>query len=140
MNKFIRITFSMGYRDSVREIMAENDILSLNQLFFKEIAMIQQKLENNCLPKHFDNLYEGLKRTTTMVTRSHAKYNPSFCRAIYTRQNITHTGPKIWNSIPKGVKFDENDDICSLSSVKSFKSKIHTFCIENVSFYANNES
>ena len=136
MNKFMRIVFSMGFRDSVRETMAENEVLSLNQLFEKEIAIFQHKFESRNLPKHFDSLYEGIQRTTSMVTRSHASHNPTLCKTEYTKQNITHMGPKIWNSIPQNIKCDISNESITLSSVKYFKNKIKKYCIENISFYA----
>ena len=138
INKFMRIIYSMGYRESVRAIMAENKILSLNQLFTKEIAIVQQKLESDCLPKHFKDLYANLQNNSSIVTRSRSTYNPSFCRSLYFRQNITHIGPKIWNNVPERTRFDFSNDTVVLYDIKKFKTVIHEYCTSSVPFYENN--
>ena len=123
INKFMRIIFRKGYRDSVRSIMKDNCFLGLYQLFNKEMSLIQHKLECNLLPIHFKDLFEKFKINHSIVTRSRLTYNPSFCRSVYLQQNIPHVGPKIWNSIPEEVRFDIKEGHNELFDIKVFKKK-----------------
>ena len=98
--------YSLGYSDSVRDVMKNENLLSVNQLFQKETATLFHKLEKRELPSPFANLFNTQKKKKIkMVTRSSSIFYPRFCYNTVFKQSLTHTGVNVWNNIPMKYKY-----------------------------------
>ena len=49
-NKFIRLIFKLNYRESVKNTMQQNHILTINQLFETELACFMHRYDHGKLP------------------------------------------------------------------------------------------
>ena len=56
-------------RDSVKTLMKENEIMSVNQIFHSEIAKIMLRVDLSIIPARFIDIFDSQSRTVTMVTR-----------------------------------------------------------------------
>ena len=56
VNKFIRITFGLNARDSVKDVIQKHSIFSINQLKELETASFMYKYLHGDLPETFKNL------------------------------------------------------------------------------------
>ena len=62
--------FSMGRPDSVKNVMIENNIPSVNQIYNLEVGKLMQKLALGTIPPPFIDMFESQIRESSMVTRS----------------------------------------------------------------------
>ena len=69
-NKFLRIIFHLKSRDSVRDLMKENKLLSVNQIYHLEVAKVMQKYSLKTIPAPFFDIFERQIRTSQTRTRS----------------------------------------------------------------------
>ena len=69
-NKFLRIIFFLKPRDSVREIMKENKLFSVNQIYNLELAKLMQKHALGTLPAPFSDMFRDQMRQTHIQSRS----------------------------------------------------------------------
>ena len=116
-NKFLRIIFHLKPRDSVREIMKENKLLSVNQIYELEISKIMQKLALGVIPTPFQNIFRDQVRVSgTTTTRSATIFNQGSSHTQKCAQSIRCTGPKIWNRIPQDVRYESTADETSSSA------------------------
>ena len=104
-NKFLRIIFFLKPRDSVREIMKENNLLSVNQIYFVELAKLMHKHALGTLPPPLTRIFLGQTRQTQMVSRAATQIVQPPSRFSKCEQAVRCTGPKIWNSIPNNIKY-----------------------------------
>ena len=143
-NKFLRMIFYMNYCESVKPLMTENKILSVNQIHFTEVAKIMNRVMLGTIPVPFIDVFDNQIRTSTMVTRHASMYYQRTTTLQKCKQAISYTGPFVWNSIPVDVKHDSEvgnssdsdlvDYICSKSTLKRFTRRIKKYALENVAF------
>ena len=69
-NKFVKMIFSMGRRDSAKNVMIENNIPSVNQIYNLEVGKLMQKLALGIIPPPFIDMFGSQIRESSMVTRS----------------------------------------------------------------------
>ena len=101
-NKFIRLIFKLGLRESVKDSKQQLGILTINQLTELETA---NKYLHNKLPIVFNELLDkNTSSEKTHDTRSQSKLFPLFRRIELTKQSIKYSGPRTWNAIPISVK------------------------------------
>jgi len=85
-NKFIRMIYNLNSRVSVKEIIKENGLLTIDDL---ETACFMHKYENGSLPPAFLNFFEAnrtnsrknmFNKYSPRQTRSQSNLFPSYCR------------------------------------------------------------
>ena len=103
-NKFLRLIFSLDNRASVRNIMKERNILSVNQLFHVEVSKIMQRVALKTIPLPFQCIFENQMRGTLMQTRSSSSFFQTHSYSTKCKQAIRVIGPVIWNKIPENIK------------------------------------
>ena len=130
-NNLVRLIHSLPSRQSVRVVMKDNNLLSLNQIYHIEIAKLYHKLENGTIPECFKQLFENQNRATGVNTRSHSNYFQPFCRINLTQQAFNVQGPKIWNAIPIDIKMDSNGQ-CLEEVI--FKKNIKEYAINHIDY------
>ena len=69
-NKFLRLIFYLKPKDSVRSIMKENNLMSVNQIYHLEVSKIMQRVVLEVAPKPITLLFENEVRTHSTRTRS----------------------------------------------------------------------
>ena len=151
-NKFLRMIYFMSNRESVKPLMNENKILSVNQIFHLEIAKIMQRVTLKTIPVPFTDIFQNQLRTTTMVTRCSSNFFQLFTSFQKCQQSISYTGPKIWNALPLDIKGSpemdtpnqqdnpsiDNDSLFSPSItpfMKQFKNRMKKFALESLDFF-----
>ena len=130
-NNFVRLINSLHNRQSVREIMKDSNLLSINQIYHSEISKLYHKLENGTIPNCFTELFENQTRESTIRTRSRSTHFQPYRRIRLTQQAFNFQGPKIWNSIPSTIKID--DENCPLEN-SLFAKNIKEYVINNIDF------
>ena len=130
-NKFLRMIFFLKPRESVRSIMKENNLLSVNQIYQIEIAKLMHRVNLNSIPSPF----HGQIRTD-ISAKSGSRIIQGHTSTAKCGQSIRCTGPKIWNALPRSLRFLSPDEIDNLTPVQMnvFKTKIKTYSIENIDF------
>ena len=105
-NKFIRIIYNLHYRDSVTNIMQENNIMTIDQLSNLEMACFMHKYTKNKLPNSFNNYFSKnlLNGNNKSITRTQSQFFPLYCRLELTKQSLKYKGPFTWNKIPLDIK------------------------------------
>ena len=137
-NKFLRLIFFLKPRDSVRQLMKENKLLSVNQIYNIELAKIMQKHTLGSLPESFTPIFKDQTRLTQMQSRSAINIIPASTRFIKCEQAIRCTGPKAWNCLPNDLKFSLSDD-SSLNPIeplplRPFVTKLKSYALTSVDF------
>ena len=132
--------FYLKRRESVKNIMAENKILSVNQIFHLEIAKTMQTLGLKTIPSPFMEMFNTQVRTTTMVSRSSSDYFPLFTKHSKCQQSIRYIGPLVWNDVPESVKLSlgEADDGSTnnrLLSSNTFAKRMKRHALQQIDFH-----
>ena len=137
-NKFLRVIFFLKPRESVRPIMKEHNILSVNQIFHLEVSKIMQKHSLKSIPAPFLKIFQARTRTSSTSTRSGTSVIPAPSSTLKCAQSIRCIGPKIWNNVPKEIRFmpTNNTDLSNLlpHPLKSFVLKMKGHAIQNIDF------
>ena len=111
-NKFLRIIFYLKPRDSVREIMKENNLLSVNQIFNLEVSKLMQKVALGTATPAFLTLFRNQKKKNEINSKSITNFTQGVPGSTKCGQSISFLGPQIWNLLPSVVKkkgaYDEN--------------------------------
>ena len=110
LHKFLRIIFHLKPRDSVRNLMKENNLPSVNQIYHFEIAKLMQKHALDTVPSPIGDIFDSQSRTSAVQTRSNIFINPGQSRTLKCEQSIRCTAPKVWNSLPNDLKFRTNSN------------------------------
>ena len=109
-NKFIRMIYNLDNRTSVKAVMQQNGILSIDQLLKLETACFMFKYIKDLLPLAFSNLLREnlIQQNTSLLsprrTRSNSKFFPTYCRTNVTKQSLKFKGPAVWGTIPSQIK------------------------------------
>ena len=103
-NKFLRIIFSIKYKDSVQQIMKDNNLLSVNQIYHVEIAKIMHKVALGSGPIAFRSLLQKQMKTAEIGSGRISNYIQGTSKAVKCSESIRCTGPLIWNMLPSSVK------------------------------------
>ena len=121
--------YDVDSRESVREVMKENNLLSIYQINFIELAIIMYKISSNTYPTTLGTLLKTSAHH--MVTRNRSKFVQSYHRLSTTQCSLSFIGPKVWNLIPLNLKHDVETSNYELLSLKKFTKNITTFVTEN---------
>ena len=136
-NKFLRIIFHLKPRDSVRTLMKENNLPSVNQIFHFEIAKLMQKNSLSTIPSPIKDIFNHQVRAANIRTRSNVSINPGLFRTKKFEQSIRFTGPKVWNELPNELRFFSNSSPNSRNIPLPFfvfRQKMKSFVLTNVAF------
>ena len=141
-NKFLRMICYKNYRESVKPLMRELKMLSVNQIHHLEVAKIMAKVKLGMIPEPFSDILENQTRLSTIVTRRASTYYQRLTTLEKCKQAISYFGPFVWNSIPVDIKSEQNlftvsnsldfDD--KKSSLKKFSKRMKRYALENVIF------
>ena len=138
-NKFLRIIFHLKSRDSVRDLMKENKLLSVNQIYHLEVAKVMQKYSLKTIPAPFFDIFERQIRTSQTRTRSGSTVVRAPSSTQKCAQSIRCIGPQIWNALPNSIRFlpSENNDLSNHLPLplKQFIPGMKKYAIENVPFH-----
>ena len=145
-NKFLRMIYFLKKRESVKVLMKENKIMSVNQIFHSEIAKIMKRIDLTSIPVPFIDIFHNQIRTSTMVTRCSSNLFQLFTPFQKCKQSISYTGPSIWNSLPvelKGITTSDeisntntsenNDTNCKLL-ISKFMNEMKMFALDKINF------
>jgi len=108
VNKFFRLIFKLKPRDSVKQILRQNNVVTIIQLRKFEIACFMHKYFHKRLPSACKNMLEDNFLTSTSRTRRKSKIFPAFCRINTTMQSIKYKGPLTRNKIPVNIRDTES--------------------------------
>ena len=137
-NKFLRVIFFLKPRESVRAIMKEHNILSVNQIFHLEVSKIMQKHALNSIPSPFLKIFQARIRTSSTSTRSGTTITPAPSSTLKCAQSIRCSGPKIWNNVPKNIRYAPTNslDFSNLNPnpLTVFVPKMKEHAIQNIDF------
>ena len=125
-NKFIRLINGLNFRDSVKQVMVQSHLLSVEQTLEFEIACFMKRYNKSLLPPCFDDFFQtnsinSSAKNITRSTRSSSNLLPKFCRINVTKQSMKYKGPLIWNKIPLDIK--------RLKSYRNFRKHIRSHII-----------
>ena len=139
-NKFLRLIFHLKPRDSVRSLMKENKLLSVNQIYHVEVSKIMQRHALGDIPSPFTDMLKGQIRLTEMRTRSDNIIVQGASRTNKYAQSIRCSGPLIFNNIPSHVKYhcDQSSENVIVTnyplSFPAFKCKMKQFALSDIDF------
>ena len=105
-NKFIRMIYGIHYKDSEKNAMCINGLMTVEQIEQLETACCMFKYSKNLLPNSFANFFSNnlVDLNNKIKTRSNSAYSLSFCRLTVTQQCLKYRGPVVWNKIPLKIK------------------------------------
>ena len=103
-NKFLRLIYFLNPRDSVENLMKDNNILSVNQMYTFEVAKNMQRLALKDVPNSFLSIFDPQFRIPNMSLRSTSNYLPAPSSSDKAQQCIRFTGPNIWNKLPVHIR------------------------------------
>ena len=131
--------FHLKPRDSVRELMKEHKLLSVNQIYHLEVSKIMQKYSLKSIPAPFYDIFENQTRTSRTRTRSASSVVRAASSTSKCAQSIRCTGPLIWNALPNDIRFaqSQNGELSAHRPLplKTFIAGMKRYAIDNVSFH-----
>ena len=135
-NKFLRMIFYLKPRDSVRNLMKENKLLSVNQIYHFETAKLMHRFTISSIPKPLHDIFVSQTRPSNTGTRGASSILPPPSRTVKCTQTIRSSAPKIWNDLPKEVKFVETVSFSNIItySIKCFITKMKAHALNNIDF------
>ena len=140
-NKFIRMVFFKKPWESVRELLKEQNILSVNQIYNVEILKLMQRVHLGDAPDSISSIFDTQRREVNVQTRSHSLFFQSSTISAKAKQSISFVGPLIWNKVPVDVKkyslIDEEGNVLSTEfiTLKRFKVNIKKYALSNVEYF-----
>ena len=146
-NKFLRVIFFLRRRDSVRAIMKEKKLLSVNQIYHVEISKIMQKIALGTGPTAFQNLFQNQIKVSEIGSGTISNFIRGASKSVNCAQSIRCTGPQIWNALPNSVKkkeatsapFPQSTILGEPLPFCSFIQKLKTHALEKIDFYEKNK-
>ena len=98
-NKFIRLTLKLSRNEDVLPLMKQHNLLTINDIFKYEMAVLMFRFHNCTLPSAFDPIF--LSKSTSITTRSNSRVIPISCRSTVSQQSFRYS-----ISVPKhGIIF-----------------------------------
>ena len=113
-NKFIRLTLGISRNEDVLPLMKQHNLLTINDIFKYEMAVLMFRFHNRTLPSAFDPIFQS--KSTSITTRSNSRVIPISCRSTVSQQSIRYIGPKTWNNIPLPIRASK--------TIAAFKKKL----------------
>ena len=106
-NKAVGAVVGAHYHDSAKPILANLQILQIDDLFKFEIAIFVFKWNRNSVLISFSNFFKKTSDVSKRITRQSSKssnlYIPRY-RSNRLQRSIKYQGVKVWNSIPESIK------------------------------------
>ena len=121
-NKFIRMACNLRHYRDVTDVRKTHQLLTINQLLTKEIAVFMFKQSSGKNPDVFRNVF--VKSISQYNTRNRSKLIPKLCSSSLCQQSISYQGPAIWSKLPI---FFKNEKI----SVVTFSAKLRNYLCTN---------
>ena len=113
-NKFFRVIYHLDDRDSVSNLLKENSILRINQIYDLEVGKLMYRASTNTLPNSLQDVFYRTRRGNFPI-----RYSPN----LTMKKSISHAGPKIWKCL--------TDDCRTAVSKKEFKARTKAFLLAN---------
>ena len=113
-NKFFRAIYYLDNRDSVSNLLKENNVLSINQVYDLEMAKLMYRASICVLPDSLQNVFYHNHRGSFPIRYS---TNETMMKSI------SHAGPKIWRQL--------SDDCKGATSIDEFKARTKVFLLNN---------
>ena len=85
-NKFIRLVFGLKKRDSVKNVMKQNGLLTIEQVYHVELAIFMYKTVKKLHPVAILNLFQ--LKSSLVSTRSNSLYISPVYRLTMCQQSI----------------------------------------------------
>ena len=114
--------FNLKYREHTELFFSEYRLLNVNQLYIYEICLFMYKYCNKCLPDLFNNMFNVMHNVHKYQTRNKFKLVIPYCRTDLRKRTIIYNGAFYYNNLIM--------DICSLSSIATFKKTVRSLIIE----------
>ena len=111
-NKFFRTIYHLDNRASVTNLFKENNVLTTYQVYDFEIAKVMHRASIGVLPEALQSLFYRSRRGSFPIRYSTNQF---------MKKNISHAGPKIWQSLPANCK--------DAASKNEFKCRAKTFLL-----------
>ena len=96
---------------SYNTLLGMANLCTLQNRRLQDMATLMYKVKNNICPKYIADLFR--RSDTKYALRNKEFVIPRFNTATYGKHSIRHTGPKLWNIVPKNIR-----DLPTLSSFK----------------------
>ena len=80
---------------NLRQAMISNQILSVDQILFQEIAMTMYKIHNGSFPRCINEFF--IETPHPMSTRSNRSLNLENPRIQLTKQSLNYKGNLVWS-------------------------------------------
>ena len=100
----VRTIAGAPYNETTNPLFHQLHLLKLDDIYKTEVAKIVFKYQNNCLPSPLMKLFYLKSEVNTRVTVQCNDLYPKRCRTTLATQQISSTGPKIWNSLPLNLR------------------------------------
>ena len=150
-NKFLRMIFFLDWDDSVRNLMKEHKLLSVNQIFHLEISKIMQRVVLQTIPSPFTRVFENQYGPSSIYNRSSSAISRCSARNNKSMQALRYAGPLAWNAIPLSVKktpASNADQILTDQQVlkydtlplKAFVKNMKAHALFNIEFYPSSKT
>ena len=120
-NKFIRMACNLRHYRDVTDVRKTHQLLTINQLLTKEIAVFMFKQNSGKNPDVFRNVF--VKSISQYNTRNRFKLIPKPCSSSLCQQSISYQGPAIWSKLP--IFFKNEKNVCCHIQRKVAKLLVH---------------
>ena len=128
--RFLKMTLPHANSNNIHDMMAINQIMTVDQILFYEIAIIMFKIHNDIFPECFKSFF--VPTMHQMTTRSRRCFSFDKPRIQLTKQALNYKGTIIWNNLPNDVKYSNNDNSrSSFKSLNAFKKSLKNFIINS---------
>ena len=118
------MTFKTNDQNLLELKMEENQLFTIDQLFFLNIGLTMFKIQEGSYPRTLANLIP--QTTHTRNTRSRNRLQSENNRIQLTKQALAFKGPRLWNQIPDFVKYS-NGDGTTYRTFNDFKNNLKTY-------------
>ena len=107
--------------------MNDNQLFSVDQLLFYEIALTMLKIHDKSFPHCFNDFFT--ETSHPMSTRSKRTFNLDKPRIELTKQSLNYKGTRVWNKIPNSVKYVNGLHPPQLAQISTFKDNLKDFIL-----------
>ena len=97
-DKFIRLAYGRNRNSDITDIRQKYEILTIDQLLFKDIAVFMFKQNKNKNLSVFSKFF--VTNHSQYNTRNNSKIIPKFCSTNVCQQFISHRGPSLCSKVP----------------------------------------
>ena len=113
------------YKSDAIPLFVSSNLLPLDLLYFKSVAILMHDVFNNLSPPQISNIFNFQSNVHSYNTRSSSRGNffAQYSRLVKKNKSFSRNGVRVWNSLSAEIRY---------MSKTTFKRKVHDLLLQKL--------